>query len=383
MEKLKKLVGDDVFKQHIEPKLGAEKKYFFGEGEFIPKGRFDEVNTQVGEYKTQLADRDKQLKDLSDKAKGNEELTKQIEGLRTENQKKVDEYEAKLSKQAYDFAYNTELNSIGAKDVKVLDALIDKEKIVFKDGKFTGLNDKESIKDFRSQVQMVFQDPYSSLDPRMTVGDIIGEAMDVQNLYSDKKERETKIEALMEIVGLSKEHKNRYAHEFSGGQRQRIGIARALAVNPEFIICDEPVSALDVSVQAQIINMFKNLQKDLGLTYLFIAHDILIVRHVSDRIAVMYLGKIVELAEADELYDNPLHPYTISLLSAVPLPDPKLARKAKRIILKGDIPSPLNVPSGCPFRTRCNRATDKCALEEPVLKEINKNHYVSCLYVDS
>jgi oligopeptide transport system ATP-binding protein len=243
------------------------------------------------------------------------------------------------------------------------------------------IKSSEDILRFRKKTQMVFQDPYSSLDPRMTVGDIIGEPMDVHHLYKTKEEREEKIQKLMELVGLSTEHKTRYAHEFSGGQRQRIGIARALAVNPEFIICDEPVSALDVSIQAQIVNMFEELQEKLNLTYLFIAHDLLVVKHISDRIAVMYLGKIVEIAEANELYENPLHPYTISLLSAVPLPDPEEARKSKRIILKGDVPSPLNVPSGCPFRTRCSRATEHCALEAPVLQEITKDHFVSCLEV--
>lgn len=242
---------------------------------------------------------------------------------------------------------------------------------------------RKNLRSFRRQAQIVFQDPYSSLNPRMTIADIIGEALDIHRLYKTKKERSGRIEKLMEAVGLSLEHKNRYAHEFSGGQRQRIGIARALAVNPEFIICDEPVSALDVSIRAQIINMFEELQEKLGLTYLFIAHDLLIVRHISDRIAVMYLGKIVEIAESEELYENPLHPYTISLLSAVPLPDPKLARKTKRIILKGDIPSPLNVPSGCPFRTRCEQATARCAQVVPELKEVSRNHFVSCLYVES
>jgi oligopeptide transport system ATP-binding protein len=245
------------------------------------------------------------------------------------------------------------------------------------------IESKDSIKRFRQQSQMVFQDPYSSLDPRMTVGDIIGESLDVQKLYKSKEERNKKIEEIMELVGLSSEHKTRYAHEFSGGQRQRIGIGRALAVKPEFIICDEPVSALDVSIQAQIINMFEELQEKLGLTYLFIAHDILIVKHISDRIAVMYLGKIVEVAEANELYNTPLHPYTISLLSAVPMPDPLLAKKKQRIILKGDVPSPLNIPSGCPFRTRCPKATERCTEEVPELKEITKGHFAACLYVDS
>ena len=212
---------------------------------------------------------------------------------------------------------------------------------------------KADLQKFRTKATMVFQDPYSSLNPRMTVSDIVGEPLDVHHLYSSKKEREERILQLLGYVGLNSEHASRYAHEFSGGQRQRIGIARALAVNPEFIVCDEPVSALDVSIQAQVINMFDDLQDRLGLTYLFIAHDLLVVRHISDRIAVMYLGKMVELASAEEIYNHPLHPYSKSLLSAVPLPDPKAARANKRIALSGDIPSPLNAPSGCPFRTRC------------------------------
>ncbi|NLM78734.1 MAG: ATP-binding cassette domain-containing protein, partial [Ruminococcaceae bacterium] len=207
----------------------------------------------------------------------------------------------------------------------------------------------EDISEFRKKATVVFQDPYSSLNPRMTVADIIGEPLDVQQLYTSKKERKEKILELMDHVGLNSEHAARYAHEFSGGQRQRIGIARALAVKPDFIVCDEPVSALDVSIQAQVINMFEELQEKLGLTYLFIAHDLLVVRHISDRIVVMYLGKMVELATAEEIYSRPLHPYSKSLISAVPLPDPKSARSNKRIVLEGDIPSPLNAPSGCPF----------------------------------
>ena len=205
---------------------------------------------------------------------------------------------------------------------------------------------------YRKQMQMVFQDPYSSLNPRMTVEDIIGEPLDTHKLYSSKGERRDRILELMETVGLNAEHAMRYAHEFSGGQRQRIGIARALAVNPKFIVCDEPVSALDVSIQAQVINMFEELQEKLGLAYLFIAHDLLVVHHISDRIAVMYLGHMMEIADADELNDNPMHPYTLSLLSAVPIPDPETARRSKRIVLEGDVPSPLKMPSGCPFRTR-------------------------------
>ena len=231
---------------------------------------------------------------------------------------------------------------------------------------------------YRKQMQMVFQDPYSSLDPRMTVEDIIGEPLDVHKLYSSKQERREKILSLMETVGLNAEHAMRYAHEFSGGQRQRIGIARALAVNPKFIVCDEPVSALDVSIQAQVVNMFEELQEKLGVAYLFIAHDLLVVRHISDRIAVMYLGRLMEIADADELNDNPIHPYTLSLLSAVPIPDPETARKSQRIILEGDVPSPLNMPSGCPFRTRCRYATEQCAKEMPPLTDRGDRHFVAC-----
>ena len=236
----------------------------------------------------------------------------------------------------------------------------------------------ESVKRFRQKATMVFQDPYSSLNPRMTVSDIIAEPLDVHGLYKSKQERRDRVLELMDYVGLNSEHASRYAHEFSGGQRQRIGIARSLAVNPEFIVCDEPVSALDVSIQAQVINMFDELQDKLGLTYLFIAHDLLVVRHISDRIAVMYLGKMVELADATEIYDHPLHPYSKSLMSAVPLPDPKAARANQRITLEGDIPSPLNAPSGCPFRTRCPHATEACAQSMPELKEESPGHFVAC-----
>ena len=247
---------------------------------------------------------------------------------------------------------------------------------VIYDGK--PLKTKADIKTLRSKATMVFQDPYSSLNPRMTVSDIIGEPLDIHKMYSSKKEREEKIFELMAHVGLNSEHASRYAHEFSGGQRQRIGIARSLAVNPEFIVCDEPVSALDVSIQAQVINTLDELQDKLGLTYLFIAHDLLVVRHISDRIAVMYLGKMVELADAAEICDHPLHPYSRSLMSAVPLPDPKKARENQRIPLSGDIPSPLNAPSGCPFRTRCPYATDVCAASMPEFKEVSKGHFVAC-----
>ena len=237
---------------------------------------------------------------------------------------------------------------------------------------------KKDILEYRRKSAMVFQDPYSSLNPRMTVADIIGEPLDVHKMYASSQERQERILDLMAKVGLNSEHANRYAHEFSGGQRQRIGIARALAVNPQFVVCDEPVSALDVSIQAQVINMFDDLQDRLGLTYLFIAHDLLVVRHISDRIAVMYLGKMVELAEANEIYNHPLHPYSQSLLSAVPVPDPKIARANQRIALSGDIPSPLNAPSGCPFRTRCRYATDACAQSMPPFEEVAPGHFVAC-----
>lgn len=247
---------------------------------------------------------------------------------------------------------------------------------IWYDGK--QIKSRKDITEFRKKATMVFQDPYSSLNPRMTVSDIIGEPLDVHGLYSSKKERMDRILELMGYVGLNSEHAARYAHEFSGGQRQRIGIARSLAVNPDFIVCDEPVSALDVSIQAQVINMFDELQEKLGLTYLFIAHDLLVVRHISDRIAVMYLGKMVELAPAGEIYDKPLHPYSKSLLSAVPIPDPKIARSNQRIVLSGDIPSPLNAPSGCPFRTRCKYATERCAESMPEFKEVSTGHFVAC-----
>ena len=242
----------------------------------------------------------------------------------------------------------------------------------------TEIESKSSLREFRKKATMVFQDPYSSLNPRMTVTDIVAEPLDVHHLYKTKQERNERVLELLRYVGLNSEHASRYAHEFSGGQRQRIGIARALAVNPEFIVCDEPVSALDVSIQAQVINMFEDLQDQLKLTYLFIAHDLLVVRHISNRIAVMYLGKMVELADAEEIYHHPLHPYSRSLLSAVPLPDPKKARENKRIVLTGDIPSPLNAPSGCPFRTRCPHASEQCAESMPELQEVENGHFVAC-----
>ena len=247
-------------------------------------------------------------------------------------------------------------------------------KVIFEGQEITDKN----INEMRKKMQMVFQDPYSSLNPRMTVEDIIGEPLDVHHLYETRAERREKILHLMELVGLNSEHATRYAHEFSGGQRQRIGIARALAVKPDFIVCDEPVSALDVSIQAQIINMFEELQAKLGLSYLFIAHDLLVVQHISKRIAVMYLGKLVEIADADELCNSPIHPYSISLLSAVPIPDPKLERSRHRIVLEGDVPSPLAMPEGCPFRTRCQYATEKCKTEMPALTDRGNGHFAAC-----
>ena len=247
-------------------------------------------------------------------------------------------------------------------------------KVIFDGQEVTAKN----INDVRKKMQMVFQDPYSSLNPRMTVEDIIGEPLDVHHLYETRAERREKILHLMELVGLNSEHATRYAHEFSGGQRQRIGIARALSVKPDFIVCDEPVSALDVSIQAQIINMFEELQAKLGLSYLFLAHDLLVVQHISKRIAVMYLGKLVEIGDADEVCNSPIHPYSISLLSAVPIPDPKLERSRHRIVLEGDVPSPLAMPEGCPFRTRCKYATEKCKTEMPALTDRGNRHFAAC-----
>ena len=245
-----------------------------------------------------------------------------------------------------------------------------------------GHKTKVNMLPYRRKMQIVFQDPYASLGPRMTVADIVGEAIDIHKLASNKKERQERIIRMLERVGLNSEHANRYPHEFSGGQRQRVGIARALAVDPEFIVCDEPVSALDVSIQAQVVNMFEELQQEMGLTYLFIAHDLSIVKHISNRIGVMYLGKLVELADSYELTFHSVHPYTKSLISAIPIADPKTSRESKRIVLSGDVPSPVNPPSGCTFRTRCPYATELCAEKAPEWREGSKGHYAACHHLD-
>lgn len=239
------------------------------------------------------------------------------------------------------------------------------------------MNAKEKFA-FHRNMQMIFQDPYASLNPRSTVQEIISEPMEVQGLYKNKQERLERVYQLLEDVGLNRDHANRYPHEFSGGQRQRIGIARALSLDPEFIIADEPISALDVSVQAQVVNLLKNLQKKKGLTYLFIAHDLSMVKHISDRIGVMYLGHLIELTASNQLYSNPLHPYTQALLSAIPIPDPDIEDQRQRIILEGDLPSPMNPPSGCVFRTRCPHAMEACTSIKPEWQEIEENHFVAC-----
>ncbi len=254
-------------------------------------------------------------------------------------------------------------------------------KIFFKNKEITHANGND-LRDLRKKMQIIFQDPYASLNPRMTIGSILEEPLIIHNLYPNQKDRLERVRELINLVGLRPEHLSRYPHEFSGGQRQRVGIARALAVNPELIICDEPVSALDVSIQAQVINLLMELQQKLGLTYIFIAHDLKVVEHVSHRVAVMYLGKIVEIGTADELYRNPQHPYTKALLSAIPVPDPK--PRPERIILMGDVPSPMNPPSGCQFHPRCPLADANCAKQTPVLEAKSKSdsqHFVSCLKV--
>ncbi|MFT9599323.1 ABC transporter ATP-binding protein [Mesobacillus sp.] len=253
--------------------------------------------------------------------------------------------------------------------------------VVFNGKDVHSLSEKEKFQ-FHKQMQMIFQDPYASLNPRSTVKEIISEPMEVHGLFPNKKERLERIYQLLKDVGLNRDHANRYPHEFSGGQRQRIGIARALALDPDFIIADEPISALDVSVQAQVVNLLKRLQKEKGLTYLFIAHDLSMVKQISNRIGVMYLGHIVELTASNQLYNKPLHPYTQALLSAIPIPDPDVEDKRERIILQGELPSPMDPPSGCVFRTRCQHAMDICAQKKPVWQEIDKDHYVACHLYD-
>lgn len=248
--------------------------------------------------------------------------------------------------------------------------------VIFNGAEIGMMKEKEMLP-FRKKMQMIFQDPYASLNARMTVGDIIGEPLDIHGLASGKERLEI-VHDLLKKVGLAPDHAVRYPHEFSGGQRQRIGIARALAVKPEFIICDEPISALDVSIQAQVVNMLEDLQDEMELTYLFIAHDLSMVRHISNRVGVMYLGKLVELADRNELYEHPAHPYTQALLTAIPIPDPDVSKSKQRIILEGDVPSPLNPPSGCRFRTRCKYATAKCAEAEPEMKDIGSGHMAAC-----
>ena len=250
-------------------------------------------------------------------------------------------------------------------------------------GKITYNGEEVSVKrtkdryEYSKKAQIIFQDPYASLNPRMTVGSISEEGMEIHNMYTKEKRRE-RVYELLETVGLNREHANRFPHEFSGGQRQRIGIARALAVEPEFIVCDEPISALDVSIQSQIINLLKNLQEEHGFTYMFIAHDLNIVKYISDRIAVMYLGNLVELADSDEIYEHTLHPYSQALLDAVPIPDPEKESLKERKLLSGDVPSPINPKPGCPFAGRCPKATEACRTTSPELKEVRPNHFVAC-----
>lgn len=253
--------------------------------------------------------------------------------------------------------------------------------LIFKDKNIYQLSRKE-MQEVRRDFQMIFQDPYACLNPRMTVEDIVGEPLDIHKTYRTKNERRDRILELLELVGLGEEHVSRFPHEFSGGQRQRIGIARALALNPKFIVCDEPISALDVSIQAQVVNLLRNLQKKFGLTYLFIAHDLSMVRYISDRVGVMYLGHMMELSESKKLYNKPLHPYTKALLSAIPIPNPEIQRKKKRIVLEGDVPSPIDPPDGCRFVDRCSYCRDICRRTTPMLKEVEEGHFVACHLVE-
>lgn len=249
--------------------------------------------------------------------------------------------------------------------------------VIFNGENISKLSSKDMIT-ARKSMQMIFQDPYASLDPRMPVEDIVAEPLDVHNICKNHEQRHQKVVELLKLVGLGEEHASRFPHEFSGGQRQRVGIARALALNPKFIVCDEPISALDVSIQAQVVNLLKDLQNKLGLTYLFIAHDLSMVRYISDRVGVMYLGKMVEIAESNTLYDNPIHPYTKALLSAIPIPDPDVQKSRQRIVLEGDVPSPINPKACCRLKDRCSYAIDICTKQEPILEEIKENHFVAC-----
>jgi len=237
---------------------------------------------------------------------------------------------------------------------------------------------RHSMKPVRRNIQMIFQDPYASLNPRMTVEEIIAEPLEIHGIYKSEKQRRERVYELLQLVGLNEEHALIFPHEFSGGQRQRIGVARSLALNPKFIVCDEPISALDVSIQAQVVNLLKNLQTQMGLTYLFIAHDLSMVRYISDRVGVMYLGMMMELSKSEELYDHPIHPYTQALLSAIPIPDPEIQRSRKRIILEGDVPSPIDPGPGCRFADRCFYAIDECRKVTPEFKEVRPEHFVAC-----